>query len=62
MKSERERPTPYDITYTWSLKYDTDDLSTKQKQITDMESRLVFAKGERGEEGRKGDRWGVWGW
>ena len=24
-KSERERQIPYDITYTWNLKYDTDE-------------------------------------
>ena len=33
----------------WSLKYGTNDLSTKQKQIMDMEEGLVFAKG-RGRE------------
>ena len=37
--------TLYDITYTWSLKYDTNYLSTKQKQIMDMEDRFVFAGG-----------------
>ena len=31
-KSDRERQIPYDITYTWNLKYDTNDLFTKQKQ------------------------------
>ena len=25
VKSERERQTPYDITYTWTLKYDTNE-------------------------------------
>ena len=25
-KSEREREIPYDITYMWNLKYDTDEL------------------------------------
>ena len=25
-KSERERQTPYDITYVWNLKYDTNEL------------------------------------
>ena len=34
-------------------------LVTKQKQITDRESRLVFASGGRG---RKWDGWRVWGW
>ena len=48
----------------WSLTYDTDDLSTKQKQIMDMAIRLVFAGAGgagwwcRGEE----DRQGVWDW
>ena len=28
-KSERERQIPYDITYTWILKYDTNDLIYK---------------------------------
>ena len=35
----------------WNLIYGTNDLSTKQKQIMDMEGRLVFA----------GD-WGCMGW
>ena len=30
-KSEKERQIPYDITYMWNLKYDT-NVSTKQKQ------------------------------
>ena len=25
LKSERERQVPYDITYTWNLKYDTNE-------------------------------------
>ena len=29
----------------WSQKYGTNDLSIKQKQFMDMESRLVFAGG-----------------
>ena len=29
--SERERQIPYDITYMWSLKYGTNDLSMKEK-------------------------------
>ena len=33
VKSERERQIPYDITYMWSLKYDTKrNLPIKQKQ------------------------------
>ena len=38
----------------WSLKYGTDDLSTKQKQITDMEIRPLFAREEQGEKGMEG--------
>ena len=49
----REGQTLYDITYMWSLKYDTNDLSTKQKQIMDTEGRLVFARVE--EEEREAD-------
>ena len=32
-------------------------LATKQKQITDMESRFVVARGERGECGMDGEFW-----
>ena len=35
----------------WSLKYDTNDLSAKQKQIMDTENILVFARRERGKRG-----------
>ena len=41
---------PY-ITYMWTLKHGTNDLSTKHKQIMDKEGRLVFARGEVGREG-----------
>ena len=30
-KSKRERQIPYDIIYMWNLKYDTNELSMKQK-------------------------------
>ena len=41
----------------WSLKYGTNDLSIKQKQITDMEGRPAFAREgeERGERGTDGE-------
>ena len=42
---ERERQTPYDITYIWNLIYG----AKEQKKIMDLEKRLVVAKGE-GEE------------
>ena len=34
------------MTYTWNLKYDTNEPIKKQKQTTDQENRLVVAKGE----------------
>ena len=55
-KSETERQILYDITYMWNIKYDTNELFSKtQNRLTDIENRLVFAKGV----GKKGLR--VWG-
>ena len=54
-RSKTKGQTLYDITYTWSLKYGTNDLSSKQKQIMDMKGRFVFAKVEEVETGE-------WGW
>ena len=31
-KSERERQTPYDVTYTWNLKYDTNESACEENQ------------------------------
>ena len=57
-KSERERQIPYDITFMWNLKYDTNELMYKNRnRLTDIEKRLVVAKGEKG-LGRDG--LGVW--
>ena len=39
----------------WNLEYGTDDLSIKQKQVMDMEIRLVFSRGEGGEKGMDGE-------
>ena len=67
-KSDRERQTPYDITYMWSLKYEwTSNMNFKyewhkwtylrnRNRLTDVENRLVVAKGE-GVEG--GMEWEV---
>ena len=35
-KSERERQIPYDITYRWNLKYDTNELTYE----TETESQI----------------------
>ena len=45
--SERERPTPCEITYMWNLNYDTSEIY-KRATDTDMENRLVAAKGKGG--------------
>ena len=43
-KSERERQIPYDTTYMWILKYDTNELIYE----TQIESRFVVAQREVG--------------
>ena len=59
-KSERETQIPYDISYTWNLKYGTGEPTYKaETDPTDIENRLVVAKTER--EGRKRDGHGVLG-
>ena len=40
--------------YKWNLKYGTDNLSTKHKQMMDIEGRLVFARGDGGKRGTEG--------
>ena len=47
-KSERERQIPYDITYTWNLKYDTNELIYK----TETNSQIWLPKGNRVGEGK----------
>ena len=42
---------PYDITYMWNPKYDTNELIYETETLTDRENRLVLAKGERGGRG-----------
>ena len=61
-KSERERQIPYNITYIWNLKYNTNDISIKQKQqmnisikqkqLSDIEDDLWLPRGMEG-GGRK---------
>ena len=45
-KSERERQIPYGITYIWNLKYGTKEPIYKTETDSDIENRLVVAKGE----------------
>ena len=52
-KSDRERQISYDIAYMWNLKYDTNELYLQNRnRLTDIENRLVVAKGEGVGEGR----------
>ena len=44
----RERQLPYDITYMWNLKYGTNERIYKTEIDSDIENRLVAAKGGRG--------------
>ena len=41
---QRERQIPYDITYMWNIKYDTNEPIYETE--SDTENRLVVAKGE----------------
>ena len=56
-KPERERQVPYDIIYTWNLKYDPNEPTyERETKIRDTANRPVAAKGVRGgREGRKGN-------
>ena len=47
-KSERERQIPYDITYMWNLKYDTNELIYETNRLKDIENKLMVTKEERG--------------
>ena len=51
MKSERERQIPYDITYMWNLKYDTNEHIYETNRVTDIENRLVVTEGNSGDGG-----------
>ena len=57
-KSERERQIPYDIMYIWKLKYNINEfMQETENGFTDIDNRLVVAKGGRGGEEVVGD-WG----
>ena len=44
-KSGKKRQKPYDITYMWNLKYDTNELLWNGNWLTDVENTLVVANG-----------------
>ena len=53
-QGEKHKQTPYDISYMWNLKYDTNEPIYKTNRLTDIENRLVAAKGGGVGEGRIG--------
>ena len=48
--SQTERQIPYDITYMWNLKYDTNKVLYKTETDSDIENRLVGRRGGGGME------------
>ena len=46
VKSERERQITYCITYMWNLKYDTSELTKKQKQTHRHREQTCSYRGE----------------
>ena len=44
VNSEGERPKPYDITYVWNLKYDTNESIYETETESQTQNRLVVAK------------------
>ena len=53
-KSERERQIPYDITYMWNLKYDTNELIYETKRDSHIENKVMVTKGERDQRDKVG--------
>ena len=56
-KPERERQIPYDITYMWDLKYDTNEPICETETDSELEYRFVVSKGK-----SVGGRNGLGGW
>ena len=55
MKSERERQIPYDITYMWNLKYDTNKHTYETKTDSQIQRTVLWLT--RGKGGRGGKEW-----
>ena len=54
-KPDKERQISYDITYTWNLKYGTNEPIYKgENRLMDRENRFIVAKGERDGLGVRG--------
>jgi len=57
-KSDGERHIPYDITYMWNLKINTNESTQNRNRLKNIENKLTVTKGEKGRRGR--DKLGVW--
>ena len=44
--SKSERQIPYNITYLWNLKYDTNEPIWKRNRVIDIDNRFVVSKGK----------------
>ena len=55
--NKTERQTPCGITYMWNLEYGTDELTYETERLTDIENKLLAAKGKAVWEGWTGS-WG----
>ena len=53
-QSGRERQIPHDITYTWNLKYDTNEHNYEKETDSQTENERVVAKGKTVREGWTG--------
>ena len=51
-KSDREREIPYDTTFMWSLKYDTNELVHETETDSQMERTDLWLSRGKGEGGR----------
>ena len=58
--SLQEKQIPYDIIYTWNLKYGTMNLRTKQKQTYRQGEQLCGCQGGREREWETLGVWGLW--
>ena len=52
--SQKERKIPYDMTYMWNLKYDTNEPICEMETLMDIENRLLLLRGRGLGEGWSG--------
>ena len=57
--SQRERQTPYDITYMWNLKYDTNELIYKTETESQTQKTNLWLPKEKGVGGGINQEFGI---